>query len=79
MTAMREAMSSFFIFRSMWSNRAPISLAHKDQQKHKRTEQRSSLDGVFAFEHVIHGTVSFPVSGASTDIRVYNGAAELIQ
>ena len=39
----------------------------------------SSLDRVFAFVNVVQSTVSSPVSGASTDIRVYNGAAKLIQ
>ena len=31
--AMREAISSFFIFWSMWSKRAPMSLQQKHQRK----------------------------------------------
>jgi hypothetical protein len=44
-----------------------------------RKKRMSSLDRVFAFKHVVQSTISFPVSGASTNIRVYNGAAKLIQ
>jgi len=42
-------------------------------------ESPDILDRIFAFEHIVHGTVAFPVSSTSTDIRVYNGAAKLIQ
>ena len=33
MTAIRDDMSSFFIFWSMWSKRDPISLRKDDQQR----------------------------------------------
>ena len=56
-----------------------MSLGHNNQPKIERTDRMFSLDRVLAFEHVVQSTVSFPVSSASTDIRVYNGTAKLIQ
>jgi hypothetical protein len=45
MTATREEMSSFFIFWSMWSKRAPISLMHRtdSQQKSNQNDRTNAL------------------------------------
>jgi len=57
-----------------------IPEARNVNRKPKRvTERTPALDRVLAFEHIIQGTVSFPITSTSTDIRVYDSAAKLVQ
>lgn len=49
------------------------------EAEEKKTERMIALDRIFAFEHVIRCTVTFTVSSASTDIRVYNGTTKFVQ